>query len=71
MNQTAFVIRYIAGIQHYECPNPFHRTYKQFEPQKSIQEDKEIVDDGNEDKAIREKITGNQEWINALEKERK
>ena len=41
------------------------------EPQKSIQEDQEIVDDGNEDKALREKITGNQERINALEKERK
>ena len=41
------------------------------EPQKSIQEDQEIIDDGNEDKAIREKITGNQERINALEKERK
>ena len=41
------------------------------EPQKSIQEDQEIIDDGNEDIAIREKITGNQERINALEKERK
>ena len=41
------------------------------ESQKSIQEDQEIVDDGNEDKTIREKITGNQERVNALEKERK